>query len=131
MWIIMPCIKSLVMYVKKKRNLFSLFKHVIFWWFLSIFIWVSFILCYPDPDPGGQNDTDRTRSGSTSLFRFFIYITYTCSLYQSFYIGWIHNLFCHLHPEWAETYKHFIFLRTDFTLLIIESEFVWYLPKKN
>ena len=67
--LIMLCMSLLFMCVKQKCNFY--FKDTIFWWLLSIFKWVSHVFerffCYPDSDPGRQNDVDLTRSGSTSL----------------------------------------------------------------
>ena len=42
------------------KSVISIFKNMIFWWFLRIFMWVSHnfdcFFCYPDP--GGQNDAN-------------------------------------------------------------------------
>ena len=42
------------------KSLISIFKNMIFWWFLSIFMWVShnFDCFFCFPNPGGQNDAN-------------------------------------------------------------------------
>ena len=65
--IIMLCMSLLFICVKQKCN-FYFQKYDILVIFNNLgFPWFWLICCYPDPDPGAQNDLDPTGSGFTNM----------------------------------------------------------------